>query len=1208
MKKTLFIVAAIVSQAFCIAQNNSKYDLLLSTGTVALTANFEQAKLMAPKQNEVFKDMYYRYIQFQDIPSQEQKNQLAGKGIKLLMYLPTNTYMVAITEGTNLNVLNTYGVRGIYEIKPEYKLLKELQIALGENNFPGYAVKGNNIGIGFTYYETVSHDDVKNYLENKGYEITYEDKATRWFVAFVRKAELSGFIAQPFVCSAELADDVATPENNVERTSHRSNAIATDYSGGRKYNGSGVKVMLQDDGIIGPHIDYTGRLPIQFMTTNSGDHGDHCAGIIMAAGNKDPLARGMAWGSDIYVYNASPSYQGFDSINSHYGKYGIRIISTSYSDGCNAGYTTRAQQLDIQNLNMPQLIHVFSAGNNGTSDCGYGAGASWGNVTGGHKHSKNSIAVANLDQLDVRNTSSSRGPAHDGRLKPEVSAVGTNVYSTSNPDTYVYKTGTSMSCPGVAGVFAQLYQAYKTLNSNNNPPSALMKAIVMNTADDLGNVGPDYSYGYGRVNALKAVKTIEAANFLNGTVSNSGTNTHNIVVPAGVRKMKIMTYWHDYQAAVSAGVALVNNLNTTLTTPSATTVNPLILDYTPNATNLNAVAVPGVDIRNNHEQITINNPAAGNYVLSVNGAAVPMGPQTYYVTWIFEMDGYTLTYPIGGEGFVPGETELIRWDSQETTGNQTLEYTTNGGSTWTTISTTIAGAQRYYSWIVPTALSGQCKVRISRGAYTAQSDTTFSIIRLPSNINVIWACPDSVKITWTAAAGATSYDVFKLGTTYMDSIGTTTTNSFVIPNAFSTQTHWFSVRSRGPLNAVGRRAIAIQKLPGTFACPMTNDAACNNLLSPNGTIPNCQNLTAAPIKINLYNAGINSISGVPVYYRINGGPIISETYTGSIASLANAAYTFTTTANISTIGNYNIKAWAKYTSDPNVTNDTSSSNVIVIAGTTATLPLTENFESFGLCGTTNNCGATICNLGNGFINENSTTSDQHDWRVSEGSTPSGSTGPDFDYNPGTTVGNYVYLESSVPCTSLTANMLSPCVNLATLTSPVLTFAYHMYGTDMGSLYVDVFANGSWTNNVWSMSGNKGNTWLNANINLAAWASDIVNIRWRGVTGPNFLSDMALDAISIQSSTNLKDITQLEGVSVYPNPGAGQYNLSISGLQNTNLSYSVIDVSGKVIAKGDLGSRSGDFTTTISIEDYAAGIYTLVLNRGDAVNYIKLIKY
>ncbi|MBL7920371.1 MAG: S8 family serine peptidase [Bacteroidia bacterium] len=832
MKKILLLAAALQFQFICKAQQQRSYELLLSSGTVELASNFNQVKSQQWQANELFNGSYYRYIQFYDIPSTEQKKQMAEKGIDLLLYLPTNTYIASIKQFANIGSLEGFGIRSIYTIQPTYKLLKELSVAINENNFPGYTVKGNTIGISFTSYSDIPFETLKSFLQSKNYKITYEDKSMHWFVVWVNKNEILDFVNQPFVCSAELVDDIPQPENNVGRTDHRSNSIATDYSGGRKYNGAGSKVMLQDDGIIGPHIDYTGRLPMQFMTNNIGDHGDHCAGIIFGGGNRNPLTRGMAWGAELYAYNASPNYQGFDSITTHYGTLGIRIISTSYSDGCNAGYTIRAQKLDIQNLTMPQLIHVFSAGNNGTSDCNYGAGASWGNVTGGHKHSKNSIAVANLDYMDVRNSSSSRGPAHDGRLKPEVSAVGTNVYSTSNPDTYVNKTGTSMSCPAISGVFAQLYDAYRTLNSNVNPPSALMKAIVMNTADDLGNAGPDFGYGYGRVNALKAVKTIEAANYLNATISNAGTNTHNIVVPAGVRRMKVMTYWHDYQASVNAAVALVNNLNTTVTDPSSTVFNPLILNYAPNATSLNTPAAPGVDIRNNHEQVTINTPPAGNYVLTVTGASVPMGPQTYYVTWIFEMDGYTITYPIGGEGFVPGETETIRWDALETVGTQTLQYTVNNGTTWTNISTAIAGTQRHYNWTVPSALSGQCKVRISRGAYTAESDTSFSIIPLPTVINVAWACPDSVKLTWNPAAGATSYDVFKLGNVYMDSVGTSNTTSKVIPNTLSTQTHWFSVRARGPLSAVGRRANAIQKLPGTFACPqIITNVADNSFLS-----------------------------------------------------------------------------------------------------------------------------------------------------------------------------------------------------------------------------------------------------------------------------------------------------------------------------------------------------------------------------------------
>ena len=67
----------------------------------------------------------------------------------------------------------------------------------------------------------------------------------------------------------------------------------------------------------------------------------------------------------------------------------------------------------------------------------------------------------------------------------------------------------------------------------------------------------------------------------------------------------------------------------------------------------------------------------------------------------------------------------------------------------------------------------------------------------------------------------------------MDSVGTSTTTSFVIPNTLSTQTNWFSVRSRGPLSSVGRRANAIQKTPGVFACPIITGVESNSAISQN---------------------------------------------------------------------------------------------------------------------------------------------------------------------------------------------------------------------------------------------------------------------------------------------------------------------------------------------------------------------------------------
>ena len=146
------------------------------------------------------------------------------------------------------------------------------------------------------------------------------------------------------------------------------------------------------------------------------DHGDHVSGTIMGAGNLDPTAKGMADGSFLYVYGSSNN--NYDDVPTLYQNQDVIITSKSYSNGCNAGYTSLAKDLDEQIRLYPSLTHVFSAGNDGNSDCGYGAGAGWGNVTGGHKQAKNVIAVANLTQISNLAGSSSRGPAADGRIKP----------------------------------------------------------------------------------------------------------------------------------------------------------------------------------------------------------------------------------------------------------------------------------------------------------------------------------------------------------------------------------------------------------------------------------------------------------------------------------------------------------------------------------------------------------------------------------------------------------------------------------------------------------------------------------------------------------------------------------------------------------------------------------------------------------------------
>ena len=63
-----------------------------------------------------------------------------------------------------------------------------------------------------------------------------------------------------YIFFIEPIDPPSLPENHEGRTLHRSNVINTSFATGRHYDGSGISVMMQDDGVIGPHIDYMGRV------------------------------------------------------------------------------------------------------------------------------------------------------------------------------------------------------------------------------------------------------------------------------------------------------------------------------------------------------------------------------------------------------------------------------------------------------------------------------------------------------------------------------------------------------------------------------------------------------------------------------------------------------------------------------------------------------------------------------------------------------------------------------------------------------------------------------------------------------------------------------------------------------------------------------------------------------------------------------------
>jgi subtilisin family serine protease len=135
------------------------------------------------------------------------------------------------------------------------------------------------------------------------------------------------------------------------------------------------------------------------------------------------------------------------------------------------------------------VLVINSAGNEGNSNWRYITAPSDGMYV---------VAVGALTSTNAIASFSSRGPTFDGRIKPDVSALGVSVYGAGTGIKYNYRTadGTSVSCPIASGIAAQLLQAFPYLNMLN------LLDILRASGDNANS--PNNERGWGKVDAIKA--------------------------------------------------------------------------------------------------------------------------------------------------------------------------------------------------------------------------------------------------------------------------------------------------------------------------------------------------------------------------------------------------------------------------------------------------------------------------------------------------------------------------------------------------------------------------------------------------------------------------------------------------------------------------------------------------------------------------------
>ena len=452
--------------------------------------------------------------------------------------------------------------------------------------------------------------------------------------------------------------------NGIKTTkSTRTNHLHTGGSLGLNLMGQEMTAYVWDGGKVRvTHQEFDGsggtnRVSMMDKASELNDHAQHVTGIIAASGVKEK-AKGVAphikakvadWNND----EAEVTEQIMNKMlvsNHSYGasfrndKTGALQIPQYYF----GGYVDESGRWDDIMFKASKYLMVVAAGNDGLDNSanknpntGFGFDKLITNTT-----PKNNLVVANAQDVHVDdngnfvsaliNPSSNQGPTDDFRIKPDITAVGTNVYSTitSNDKAYKELTGTSMATPNVTGSLLLLQQHHKNVHKKYMK-AATLKGLALHTADDAGVTGPDAIFGWGVLNAKRAAQTItqKGKETRIEELTLKQGQTYKITVTAdGTNPLLASISWTDRPGVVTKAInsripVLVNDLDLRISKDGTTYLPYKLTGATTNAktdNNVDPFERIGVDGASGTYTITVTHKGtltggSQNYSLIVTG-------------------------------------------------------------------------------------------------------------------------------------------------------------------------------------------------------------------------------------------------------------------------------------------------------------------------------------------------------------------------------------------------------------------------------------------------------------------------------------------------------------------------------------------------------------------------------------------------------------
>jgi hypothetical protein len=469
-------------------------------------------------------------------------------------------------------------------------------------------------------------------------------------------------------------------------------------------------------------------------------------------------------------------------------------------------------------------------------------------------------------------------------------------------------------------------------------------------------------------------------------------------------------------------------------------------------------------------------------------------------------------------------------------------------------------------------------------------------------------------VSYSSVTGAARYEMTVLGGAYMDSVGTSITTSCIGRGLNTGVQNWYSIQAVAPNGAKGRRATAQMApvLPVNCSVLVQSDLFVQNISTPQAAVSTCAGgAISDSVRVVIKNAGATLFTNIVAGYSLDGGTPVISTVPGSIAAQQTKAFTFPTLVTISGAGGHTLKVWTQHNGDVVPGNDTSVRAIVVTNVPAMPLPVLQDFETATICDTTANCAATVCPLPGGWINSANGIVDSIDWRVWRGPTPTnnatGTTGPVMDFKPGIGSGRYIYLEAD-GCAGKRAYLISPCIDLAGVSDGLLRWGYHMRGAGTGELHVDIHSDGAWTLDAASpLIGAQGTGWLTGNLTLSSFANKVIQVRFRGVTGPTAQSDIALDGIEVVSASSLAAIDGAAiAVNIYPNPSTAGFSVMLTGLKG-EVSLTVSDLAGRIVERQQVVPRGESASAMLEMRSAPAGVYFLTVRSTGGSLVRKLVR-